>query len=50
MLKIVLLSSYFDLEVSDVYSEVKNRGMLWKFLNIDGMLTLKQVRGVYLRK
>jgi len=50
MLKIVLLASYFDLEVSHVYFEVKNREKLRKFLNIDGLLTLKQVREVYSRK
>jgi hypothetical protein len=50
MLKINLLASYFDLEVSHVHSEVKNREKLRKFLNIDNLLTLKQVREVYSRK
>ena len=50
MLKIVLMASYFDLEVSHVHSEVKNRKKLRKFLNINNMLTLKQVREVYSRK
>ena len=50
MLKIVLMASYFDLEVSKVHSEVKNREKLRKFLNIDGLLTLKQMREVYSRK
>jgi hypothetical protein len=50
MLKIVLLASYFDLEVSYVHSEVKNHGRLRKFLNINNRLTLKQVREVYSRK
>ena len=50
MLKIVLLASYFDLEVSHVYSEVKNREKLLKFLNINNLLTLKQVREIYSRK
>jgi hypothetical protein len=49
MLKIVLLASYFDLEVSYVHSEVENREKLRKFLNIDHPLTLKQVREVYSR-
>lgn len=49
MLKIVLLASYFDLEVSHVYFEVKNRGKLRKFLNINNLLSLKQVREVYSR-
>ena len=47
MLKIVLLASYFDLEVSYVHCEVKNREKLRKFLNIDHLLTLKQIREVY---
>ncbi len=50
MLKIILLASYFDLEVSRVHFEVENREKLRKFLNIDNMLTLKQVREVYSRK
>jgi len=50
MLKIVLMASYFDLEVSHVYFEVKNRGKLQRFLNIDDLLTLKQIREVYSRK
>jgi len=49
MLKIVLLASYFDLEVSHVYFELKNREKLRKFLNINHLLTLKQVREVYSR-
>ena len=50
MLKIVLLTSYFDLKVPHVHSEVKNREKLRKFLNINNPLTLKQVREVYSRK
>ena len=50
MIKIVLLASYFDLEVSHVYCEVKKRERLRKFLNIEKLLTLKQVREVYSRK
>jgi len=50
MLKIVLLASYFDLDVSHVHFEVKNREKLRRFLNINNMLTLKQVREVYSRK
>ena len=49
MLKVVLMASYFDLEVSHVYFEVKTREKLQKFLNIDQLLTLKQVREVYSR-
>ena len=50
MLKVVLMASYFDLEVSHVYFEVKTREKLQKFLNINNLLTLKQVREVYSRK
>jgi len=50
MLKIVLLASYFDLKVSSVYYEVNNREKLRKFLNIDDLLTLKQIREVYSRQ
>ncbi|OPY22660.1 MAG: Transposase DDE domain protein [Methanobacterium sp. PtaU1.Bin097] len=50
MLKIVLLASYFNLEVSHVHLEVENREKLRKFLNIDNLLTLKQIREVYSRK
>ncbi len=50
MLKMILLASYFNLEVSYVHSEVENREKLRKFLNINNPLTLKQVREVYSRK
>ena len=50
MLKIVLLASYFDLEVSHVHLEINNREKLQKFLNINKLLTLKQVREIYSRK
>ncbi len=50
MIKIMLLASYFDLEVSHVHFEVKSREKLRKFLNINNLLTLKQVREVYSRK
>ncbi|MEN6294144.1 MAG: hypothetical protein ABFD07_19290 [Methanobacterium sp.] len=50
MLEMVLLASYFNLEVFHIYFEVKNREKLRKFLNIDNMLTLKQVREVYSQK
>jgi hypothetical protein len=49
MLKIILMASYFNLEVSHVYYEVENRVKLRKFLNIDELLTLKQIREVYSR-
>jgi hypothetical protein len=39
MLKMILLASYFNLEVSHVYSEVENREKLRKFLNINNLLT-----------
>jgi hypothetical protein len=51
MLKIVFMASYFDLEVSHVYFEVKNRERLQKFLNIDHLLTLKHSeRGLFTTK
>jgi hypothetical protein len=50
MLKIILLTSYFNLEVSHVHFEVENREKLRKFLNINNPLTLKQIREVYSRK
>lgn len=50
MLEMLLLASYFNLEVFHIYFEVKNREKFRKFLNIDNMLTLKQVREVYSQK
>jgi hypothetical protein len=49
MLKIVLLSSYFEMYVSDVFNQVENSDKLRKFLNIENMLSLKQVRELYSR-
>jgi len=49
MLKIVLLSSYFEMYVSDVFNDVESRPKLRKFLNIQDTLTLKQIRELYSR-
>jgi hypothetical protein len=49
MLKIVLLSSYFEMYVSDVFNNVEIRPRLRKFLNITELLSLKQVRELYSR-
>jgi len=49
MLKIILLSSYFEMYVSDVFNEVENRSKLRKFLNIEDTLNLKQIRELYSR-
>ena len=49
MLKIILLSSYFEMYVSDVFNEIENRLKLQKFLNIQDTLSLKQIRELYSR-
>ncbi|WP_067089787.1 transposase, partial [Methanobrevibacter curvatus] len=50
MLKIVLLSSFFELFVSDTFNQVKNSDKLKKFLNIDELISLKQIREIYSRE
>jgi hypothetical protein len=50
MLKLILLSSYFDMYLSDTFNEVENSEKLQKFLNIENILTLKQTRELYSRK
>jgi hypothetical protein len=50
MLKIILLASYFEMYISDVFNEVINRKRLFKFLNIDNLQSLKQIRELYSRK
>jgi hypothetical protein len=49
MLKIILLSSFFEMYVSDVFNQVENSDKLRKFLKIDEMISLKQLREVYSR-
>jgi len=49
MLKLLLLSIYFQLDLSYVYDQVKNRAKLRKFLGIDELLSLKQIREIYHR-
>lgn len=49
MLKILLLSIFFQLDLSYVYNQVKNSAKLQKFLGIDELLSLKQIREIYHR-
>lgn len=49
MLKIILISSFFEMYVSDVFNQVASSDKLRKFLNIDEVISLKQVREVYSR-
>ncbi len=49
MLKIILLSIFYQLDVTYVYNETMNNSKLRKFLNIDEMLTLNQIREIYHR-
>lgn len=49
MLKVILLSSYFEMYVSNVFNEVINRPKLQRFLNIEDNLSLKQIRELYSR-
>jgi hypothetical protein len=49
MLKIILLSIFYQLDVTYVYNEVLNNSKLRKFLGIDEVLTLKQIREIYHR-
>jgi hypothetical protein len=50
MLKLVLLSIFFQLDLSYVYDQVKNREKLREFLGIGELLSLKQIREIYHRK
>ena len=50
MLKIVLLGMFFQLDVSYVHDQVENHVKLRKFLGIDELLSLKQIREIYHRK
>ncbi|WP_263640982.1 transposase [Methanobrevibacter arboriphilus] len=49
MLKLVLLSIFFQLDLSYVYDQVESREKLRKFLNINDLLSLKQIREIYHR-
>ncbi|MDR3062630.1 MAG: hypothetical protein LBU40_00635 [Methanobrevibacter sp.] len=49
MFKLVLLSIFFQLDVSYVHNQVKDNENLRKFLNIDNLLSLKQTREIYSR-
>jgi hypothetical protein len=47
LFKILLLSIYFKLNVSDVYNQVIINPKLFKFLNIKKLQDLKQIRRLY---
>jgi hypothetical protein len=49
MLKILLISIYFKLNVSDVYNQLINEPKLFKFLNIKDLQELNQIRKLYSR-
>jgi hypothetical protein len=49
LIKILLLSSYFKLNVADVYNQVVSKPKLFKFLNISKLQNLKQIRKLYSR-
>jgi hypothetical protein len=49
LIKLLFLSMFFKKDVSDVYDQVNTKSRLSKFLNIDGMLSLKQCRELYSR-
>lgn len=49
MLKIILLSIFYQLDVSYVHNEIIGHSKLRKFLDIDEMLSLKQIREIYHR-
>ncbi len=49
MLKIVLLSIFFQTTVSNVCNQVNNRSKLYKFLQIPYMPSLKKIREIYHR-
>jgi len=49
MLKLVLLSLFFQLDLSYVYNEVESSRKLRNFLGIDELLSLKQIREIYHR-
>jgi len=49
LIKILLLSMFFKLDVSDVYNQVKTKPRLFKFLRIKDLQSLEQVRELYYR-
>jgi len=49
MFKIILLSIFFQLDVSDVHNQLNNKSKLLKFLNIQELQSLKQIRELYSR-
>ena len=49
LIKILLLSMFFRLDVSDVYNQINTKSQLSKFLNIEDLQSLKQIRELYYR-
>jgi len=49
MLKIILMAMFFQLNVSDAYNQVESKPKLLKFLNIQELQSLKQIRELYSR-
>ena len=49
LIKILLLSMFFKLSVVNVYNQVKTKPRLSKFLKIEDLQSLKQVRELYSR-
>ena len=49
LIKILLLSIFFKLDVSDVYNQVKTKPRLSKFFKIRDLQSLEQVRWLYSR-
>ncbi|MBZ9570946.1 transposase [Methanobrevibacter sp. TMH8] len=49
ILKIILLSIFYQLDLNYVYNKIISRPKLKKFLDIDEILSLKQIRKIYHR-
>ena len=49
MLKIVILSMFFKLDIVHVYNQVNKKPKLFKFLKIEELPSLKQLREIYSR-
>jgi hypothetical protein len=47
VLKIVLLSIFFQTNVFHIYNEVSNSSKLYKFLNIPHLSSLKKIKETY---
>jgi hypothetical protein len=47
MLKMVLLSIFFKLELNNVYNQVDSKSKLRKFLGIEDLPRIEQIREIY---